>query len=30
MDQLIINKKMSGRPKDLIDADYLEKIRNRK
>ena len=27
LDELIKNKKASGRPKDLIDADYLEKIR---
>ena len=28
LDELIKNKKASGRPKDLIDADYLEKIKN--
>ena len=27
LEQLIKNKKASGRPKDIIDADYLEKIK---
>jgi len=29
LEELIKNKKASGRPKDRIDADYLEKIHNR-
>ena len=28
LDELIKNKKAAGRPKDLIDVDYLEKIKN--
>jgi len=27
LEQLIKNKKATGRPKDIIDADYLEKIK---
>jgi len=27
LNQLIKNKKAAGRPKDLIDADYLERVR---